>query len=97
MTDLEKKVVRKSAGRVFSAGQNRRVLIVLIPPAKIGLRLEGTRQTYTLDVEVAYAAAVDRHLRDVEKRAKEIVKLEKRPIRSARAKARKELDKRLKV
>ena len=97
MTDLQKKVVRKSAGRVFSAGQNRRILIVLIPGATIGLRLEGTRQTYTIDAEVAYTIAVEQHLRAVEKRAKEIVKLEKRPIRSARAKARKELDKKLKV
>ena len=97
MTDLTKKVVRKSAGRVFSAGQNRRVLVVLVPPAVVGFRLEGTRQTYTLDAEACYAIAVQQHVNAVEKRAKQIAKTEGVRIRSARTMARKELDGRLKI
>jgi hypothetical protein len=96
MTDLTKPVTRKTAATSHEKGKTRRILFVLIPPAKVGLRLEGTRQTYTLDAEAAYSIAVKMHLNDVEKRAKQIAKGGVK-IRTARAQARKELAQKLKI
>lgn len=95
MTDLTKPVTRKTSAAIHEKGQRRPVLVTLIPPAKVGVRLAGTRQTYSVDVEAVYSIAVKMHLADVEKRAKQIAKNEGLKIRSARAKARKELAKKL--
>lgn len=97
MTELTKKIVRKSTAKVFERGERRPVLIIMIPPAKVGVRLAGTRQTYQLDAEAVYSIAVKFHLQDVEKRAKQIAKTERLKMRSARAKARKELAKKLTI
>lgn len=96
-TDLNKKVTRKTAARLYEKGENRNVLITLIPPAKIGVRLAGTRQTYQLDAEALYSIAVKYHLAEVDKLAKRINKNEGLPMRSARAKANKELAAGLKI
>ncbi len=97
MTDLLKPLTRKTSARVHEKGQGRPVLLCLIPSAKVGVRLAGTRQTYTIDAEAVYSIAVKMHLQAVEKRAKQIHKSEGLKMRSATAKARKELAARLKI
>lgn len=97
MTDLTKPLTRKTAARIHEKGEKRAVLITLIPPAKVGVRLAGTRQTYQLDAEAVYSIAVKFHLANVEKRAKQIHKTEGLKMRSAMAKARRELAEKLKI
>jgi hypothetical protein len=97
MTDLTKPVTRKTSARVHEKGKRRDILLTLIPPAKIGVRLAGTRQTYQLDAESVYSIAVKFHLLAVEKRAKQIAKAEGLKMRSAMTKARRELAKKLTI
>jgi hypothetical protein len=97
MTDLTKPVTRKTSAAIHEKGQRRPVLVTLIPPAKIGVRLAGTRQTFTLDAEAVYSIAVKFHLAQIEKRAKYIAKHEGLKMRSALARARKELNAKLKI
>jgi len=97
MTDLTKPVTRKTSARIHEKGLNRTVLLTLIPPAGLGVRLAGTRQTYQLDAESVYSIAVKIYLQDVDKRAKQIAKNEGVKMRSAKAKARKELAAKLKI
>ena len=96
-TELKRNVFRKTTARVFSSGQNRNVILGLIAPAKVGVRLEGTRQTYKIDAEAVFMVAVKLHVAEIEKAAKRIAKNEGLKIRSARAKATKELAAELKV
>lgn len=97
MTELSKKVTRKTSARLYEKGQNRDIYLTLIPTARIGVRLAGTRQTYQIDAEAVYSIAVKLHLAEVERRAKQIAKAQGLAMRSARAKARKELAKDLKI
>jgi len=97
MTDLTKQVTRKTSARIHEKGERRHILFTLIPPAGLGVRLAGTRQTYQIDAESVYSIAVKIHVQDVEKRAKQIAKNEGLKIRTARAKARKELSGKLRI
>lgn len=97
MTDLLKRLTRKTAAAIHEKGQRRPVLITLIPPAKVGVRLAGTRQTYAVDAEALYSIAVKMHIADVDKRAKYIAKHEGVKMRTAKARATKELAQKLKI
>jgi len=97
MTDLTKPVTRKTFAGIHEKGKRRHILLTLIPPARVGVRLAGTRQTYQLDAEAVYSIAVKLHLQDVDKRAKQLAKLEKLTMRTARARAKKELAKKLSI
>jgi hypothetical protein len=90
MTDLDKPIKRRSHASRTEAGKRRRVIIILEPDQKIGFRLEGTRDTYRLDIESGYELAVRSHVSDVEKRTGQLKKTGMRAA-SARAQARKEL------
>jgi phosphoglucomutase len=94
MTDLDKTVKRRSHATRTEASKSRRVIVTLEPDQKIGFRLEGTRDTYRLDIESGYELAVRSHVSDVEKRAQQLKKSGLRAA-SARAQARKELKGRL--
>lgn len=96
-TELTKPVARRTSARVFETGQRRHVVLTLLPPARVGVRLAGTRLTYQLDAEMIYSFAVKRFVADIETRAKAIRKREGVTMRSARARARKELIESLKV
>lgn len=91
MTDLTRPVHRTTSAHRHEQGKQRAIIVSLLPPAHIGLRLAGTRQTFWLDAEVAYEVAVRSYLQQVEKEAKKIKKDEGCSIASARAKARKRL------
>jgi len=97
MTDLNKRVVRITGARRHEKSRTRAVILSLEPPASVGVRLQGTRQTYRLEGESIYELAVRHHEAQIEKRAKRIAKDELKPMRSARAKARKEMAKELKA
>lgn len=88
---LIKPVARVTSARIHEAGKTRRAILSLIPGAAVGVRLEGTRQTYQVDAEVLYSFAVKQHERRIEKRAVHIHKAEGVRMKTARAKARKEL------
>lgn len=90
MTELTKTVERRTKASRFEKSHRRRIVVVLEPTQKIGVRLEGTRQTYRLDIESLYEIAVRHHVAAVERRASQ---LRRTGInrRSAAAKARKEL------
>lgn len=94
--DLNKKVARKSAARIHEKSRTRRAILTLEPTAFVGVRLEGTRQTYRLDAEELYSVAVKIHETRIEKLAKTIAKNEGVKLRSARAKARKKMAEKLK-
>lgn len=96
-TELTKPVGRKTSARIYEKGERRAVMVTLIPPAKIGVRLAGTRQTYQIDAEALYSIAVKLHIAEVERLTARLRKNEKLPMRSARARARKELAKTLKI
>lgn len=95
MTELNSKVRRVTTARRHEKSKTRLVVLSLEPPALVGVRLQGTRQTYRLDAESVYELAVRDYLRRVERRAKQIHKTESLPMRRATAKARKELKKEL--
>lgn len=97
MTELTKPLTRKTTARVFSKGQKRPVLLTMIPPARIGVRLAGTRDTYQIDAEAIFSIAVKMHVAEIEKLAKRIAKNEGIRIKSATAKARRELAAKLKI
>jgi hypothetical protein len=96
MTDLKKKVVRVSPVEHFSRSKHRRYIISIEPPDEIGVRLQGTRQCYRLSAS-HFTLGIQHWLDRVERRAKQLVKAEGLRMRSARAKARKELAKELKA
>src|SRR5262245_58742316 len=89
MTKLEKSIRRKTSATRFEKSEHRAVIITLEPTATVGVRLEGTRQTYRLDAEVVYELAVRSHIAAIDKRTRELRK-EGLPLRSARSKAAKE-------
>lgn len=99
MIKLEKPIRRMTAATQYSASRHRRMVVVVEPAgresATVGVRLEGTRQTFRVGLGQIYTLAVQIHLNRVEKKAMELHKNEKIPMRSARARARKELAKEL--
>jgi hypothetical protein len=70
MTDLNKRVVRISAARRYEKSKTRAVILSLEPPASVGVRLQGTRQTYRLEGESIYELAVRSHEQRIIKRAR---------------------------
>lgn len=95
MTELNKPLRRVTSARRHEKSKTRAVVLSLEPPAQVGVRLQGTRQTYRLDAESVYEIAVQYHQRRVDKRARQIAKAESLPLRRAMVKARKELQKEL--
>lgn len=98
---LTKPVRRETDSTQFSAGAARSLIISIEPAGRgeavIGCRLKGTRQTYRIGVGSVYLLAVEKHVRAIEKLAKRLHKEERIPMRSARARAAKELNKDLKI
>lgn len=90
MTKLDRPVRRTTAARRHEKSKTRLIVLSLEPPAKVGVRLAGTRQTYRLDAESVYELAVQAHEREIERVAKRIAKAEALPMRQARSKARKQ-------
>jgi phosphoglucomutase len=95
MVSLKKTVRRKSNAARHEKSKTRFLILSLEAPNKIGVRLEGTRQTYRMHANGFYEMAVALHEAEIEKRAKQIVKADGLKLRSARAKARRELQERL--
>lgn len=91
MTDLNRRVARLTTARRHEKSKTRAVVLSLEPPASIGVRLAGTRQTFRLEAESVYELAVRSHTQRIERRAKAIAKSEGLKMRSALVKARKEL------
>lgn len=97
MTELTKPVSRVSLTRKHEASRMRRFILSLRPPGEVGVRLEGTRQTFRLGAEQVYVLAVRQHSILIEKRARQIAKETGKSIRSARAQACRELKPELKA
>lgn len=94
MSKLSKPIKRETDATIFERSQHRNIIVSVEPTregAMIGFRLKGSRDIYRLPVGSLYKRAIEHHLAKVEKRAKTIVKVEKRTIKGARAQARKEL------
>lgn len=96
MTELTKKVSRRTRATVFERSVRRNVVVSLEPSQKIGLRLEGTRRTYRVDLEALYSLTVKLHLEEIERVTKRLMKLHGWTKRKARGEAAKELAKELK-
>jgi hypothetical protein len=90
MTALTKTVSRVSGAHRHEKSKTRALVLTLEPPAKVGVRLQGTCQTYRLDAEAIYELAVRAHEATIERLAQKIVKRDKMRVGSARALARKE-------
>jgi hypothetical protein len=95
MTELNRPVRRVSLGKRREKSAWRALILSLEPGDLIGIRLQGTRQTFRLGAESVYELAVQWHERKIEKRSRQLIKTEGLKLRSARAKARKELKKEL--
>jgi hypothetical protein len=94
MPKLNKPIKRETAASIFERSQHRNIIVSVEPTrdgAMIGFRLKGSRDTYRLPVAGLYQRAVEHHLAKIEKKAKHIVKVDKRTLKGARAQARKEL------
>lgn len=91
MTDLHKRLDRVTTARRHERGKTRLVIISVAPPAEVGARLQGTRDTYWLTAEELYELAVKKYARAVENLAQKIKKAEGCRITTARARARKQL------
>jgi len=91
MTDLRKTVRRVTVGKRRDRSKSRALVISLEPGDIVGIRMQGTRQTYRRGIEAIYEDAIRYHLARIEKRARQITKSEGLKIRSATVKARKEL------
>lgn len=95
MTDLNKSVRRVTSAKRHEKSRTRALILSLDPPAQVGVRLQGTRQTYRLDAESVYEMAVLQHQRRIDRRARQIAKSENLKLRQAMVKARKELQEEL--
>ena len=91
MTDLLKMVKRRTISRRREQSKSRPMIVSLEPGDVIGVKLAGTRQTYRVSIEGVYEYALRQHLARIDKRARQIAKNEGLRLRSATAKARKEL------
>jgi hypothetical protein len=58
MTDLSKRVSRRTNATIREAGKARRIVVTLYPNGTIGLRPEKTRREELLSVEAAWSWAV---------------------------------------
>lgn len=97
-TKLNKPITRETESTEFDQGKLKELIVSIEPTrggALIGFRLKGTRDTFRLPVGKMFVLAVDHHNAKVEKTARRLHKDEKLAIRSARARARKELAKEL--
>jgi hypothetical protein len=81
---------RVTAATRHEKSASRALILSLELPAMVGVRLQGTRQTYRLDAQSVYELAVRAHERTIERTAKQIAKAEKMPLRAATRKARKQ-------
>lgn len=97
MTPLDKKVVRVSHARRHEKSKRRAIILSLEFPALVGVRLQGTRQTYRLEAGQVYELAVRHHEQRIEREAKAIARSESVPLRRARSMARKKLAEELKT
>lgn len=98
MTDLTKPVKRKTAATVFDQAKAKAIVVSLEPTrtgASIGLKIAGSRDTYRLSVNTVFNIAVRHHQDETERLARKINKNDGVPMRSARARARKEMAKEL--
>lgn len=91
MTDLLKTVRRRTISRRREQSKARPMIVSLEPGDVVGVKLAGTRQTYRVSIEGVYEYALRQHLARIEKRARQIAKSEGFKMRSALARARKEL------
>lgn len=91
MTELRKRVSRLTISRRREQSKSRPLIVSLEPGDIIGIRLQGSRQTFRVSIEGVYEYAMTRHLARVEKRARQIAKAEGIKNRSALVRARKEL------
>lgn len=91
MTTLSKPVIRTTSAVRHEKSKTRALILSLELPAKVGVRLAGTRDTFRLDAVAVYELAVMAHERAIEREARRIVKAEKIPLRTAKSRARKAL------
>lgn len=91
MTELRKRVSRVTVSRRHEQSKSRAMVVSLEPGDLIGVRIQGTRQTYRISIEGVYLYAIRNHLAKIDKRARQIAKSEGIKMRSAMVKARKEL------
>lgn len=91
MTPLNKTIRRRTTAHRHEKSRTRALILSLELPAQVGVRLQGTRQTFRLDAEAVYELAVMAHEREIERTAKRIAKSDRLPMRQARARARREL------
>ena len=91
MKPFKKPIHLMTGARRHEAGKTRNVIVSVVPPAEVGARLQGTKQTFWLTAEEVYEVAVRKWVRDVETEAKRIAKVERIRITTARAKARRQL------
>lgn len=91
MTELSKRINRVTSARRHEAGRTRLVIVSFAPPAEVGARLQGTKQTFWLTAEEIYELGVRKYIRQVEALALKIKKAEGCRITTARAKARKQV------
>lgn len=58
MTEVTRRVRRKTAARLYSRGKSREVILILDPPGTIiTFRLAGEKRSVSLSVSVAYGLA----------------------------------------
>lgn len=92
MTDLNKRIARRTIKTVFEKG-HRRVVVTLEPGDMLGLRLERTRETYYVSLTDLFQETQTRTIigraRKIEARAKQIAKGGVN-LRTARKQARQE-------
>lgn len=91
---LTKTVYRETEATVFEKSQFKDIIVSVEPTrggALIGFRLKGTRDTFRLPVGSLFVRAVEHHNGKIEKKARQLHKEEKLPMRSARARATKAL------
>jgi hypothetical protein len=91
MTDIKKVVRRVTIGRRRDRGKSRALVISIEPGDVVGVRMQGTRQTFRVSIEGVFEYAMRNHLAKIDKRARQIAKSEGIKMRSAMVRARKEL------
>lgn len=92
MTELERPVKRRTSAVRFEKSKHRKVVIILEPPATIGVKLEGSRnRTFRLDAEVLYEMAVKHYSLRLDRAARKIAKDRKIRLSAARRIATREM------
>lgn len=95
---LTKKITRATNSQVYDRGKTRNLILTVEPSSKgtvLGVRVSGTRQTYRLGLNSVYVMAIRNYEDKIERRVKQIMKLENKSQRSARAQAKAEAAKEL--